>query len=155
MLSIAESIVRGIPSEVVAAQACAHDHPGSAKSEASVVGWLKAAAIIAGVDPVKSGLLAEDGKTLPMPRRMEGFVTHLGDHDYVLSVPVVGWLLPVMKKIAAAAYGMSEKDLSGRPFHCLRNYIFSQETAMNLYSAYVREGEDGVRRVMNTLVSAR
>lgn len=153
VLSIAESIVRGIPADVVVAQACAHDHPGSSKSEASVVGWLKAAAILAGVDPVKSGLLAEDGKTLPMPRRMEGFVTHLGDHDYVLSVPVVGWLLPAMKKIAAADYGMSEKDISGQPFHCLRNYIFSQETAMNLYSTYVREGDAGVRRIMNTLVS--
>ena len=155
VLSIAESIVRGIPSDVVVAQACAHDHPGGAASEASVVNWIKAASILAGVDPVQTGLLAEGGKTLPLPRRMEGFVTHLGDHDFVLSVPVVGWLLPVMKKVAVSRYGISEKDLDGKPFNSLRNYVFSQATAMNLYSCYVKEGDSGVERVMKSLVASR
>ena len=37
------------------------------------------------------GLLEKDGKTLPMPRRIEGFVTHLADHDWVISVPAAQW----------------------------------------------------------------
>ena len=40
VLSIAESIKRGLPAEFVVAQACAHEHPGSASGEAQVVGWL-------------------------------------------------------------------------------------------------------------------
>ena len=87
VLSVAESLKRGLSPELCIAQACAHDHPGSAKSEASVVGWLKAAAIINGTTAVKAGLLEKDVQTLPLPRRMEGFVTHLADHDWVLSVP--------------------------------------------------------------------
>ncbi len=154
VLSIAESIVRGLPAEVVVAQACAHDHPGGAKSEQHVVDWLKAGAILAGADPVRAGLLEKGGKTLPLPRRMEGFVTHLGDHDFVLSVPVVGWCLPVMKKIASKVYRISEKDLGRHPFNSLRNYVFSQITAMDLYNCYVREGEAGIERVIRTLVSA-
>lgn len=38
VLSIAESIKRGLPAEFVVAQACAHEHPGSASGEAQVVG---------------------------------------------------------------------------------------------------------------------
>ena len=46
VLSIAESLRRGLSPELCVAQACAHDHPGAAASEQLVVGWLKAAAVI-------------------------------------------------------------------------------------------------------------
>ncbi len=71
VLSIAESLRRGLSPELCVAQACAHDHPGAAASEQLVVGWLKAAAVINGKDPFKAGLVEKNGKTLPMPRRME------------------------------------------------------------------------------------
>ena len=111
---MAESLHRGLPADFVVAQACAHNHPGWDADEAKVVGWIEAAAILTGVDPVEKGLLDKSGKTLPLPRRMEGFVCHLGDHDWVLTVPAAKWLIPEMKKLAAAKYGMNDADLKGR-----------------------------------------
>ena len=93
-LSIAESIYRGLPPEICVAQACAHNHPGTQKDEADPVNWIKAASILAGVNPVEKGFLDKGGDTLPLPRRVENFVCHLGDHDYVVTVPAVKWLLP-------------------------------------------------------------
>ncbi|MDQ7831669.1 MAG: metal-dependent phosphohydrolase [Desulfovibrionaceae bacterium] len=151
-LSVAESMVRGLPPAMVVAQACAHNHPGSPKDEAEVVGWIKAAAILAGVDPVEKGFLARGGETLPEPRRMEGFVCHLGDHDWVLSVPSAKWTIPVLAEIARERYGMSETDLAGKPFNAFRNYIYSQTTAMRLYAASSTQGKAGVAALAEELV---
>ena len=151
-LGVAESIVRGMPAEVCVAQACAHNHPRTPDDEAQVVGWLTAASIIAGVDPVKYGLLASDDKTLPMPRRQEGFVTHLGDHDWVLTVPAAQWLIPVMKKVAVHDYRISENDLKKKPFNQFRNYVFSQATIMGLYETYASKGEAELVRTIHSII---
>jgi hypothetical protein len=153
VLGVAESVFRGLPAEVCVAQACAHNHPRTAEDEAQVVGWLQTAAIIAGVDPVDRGLLEKGGKTLPLPRRQEGFVTHLGDHDWVLTVPAVQWLLPVMETIAERDYGMSKADLKGKPFHQFRNYAFSQATAMALYEVYAAKGEAELTRTVHSIIA--
>jgi len=151
-LGVAESIVRGLPAEVCVAQACAHNHPRTPADEAQVVGWLQAAAIIAGVDPVGHGLLAADGRTLPMPRRQEGFVTHLGDHDWVLTVPAAQWLIPVMEQVAVRDYKISENDLKKKPFNQFRNYVFSQATIMSLYETYAAKGEAELTRTIHSIV---
>ncbi len=151
-LGVAESIVRGLPAEVCVAQACAHNHPRTEKDEAQVVGWLTTAAIIAGVDPVEYGLLAADRKTLPLPRRQEGFVTHLGDHDWVLTVPAAQWLIPVMKQVAVRDYRMSDNDLDKKPFNRFRNYVFSQATIMSLYETYAAKGEAELVRTIHSIV---
>ncbi len=153
ILSIAESMRQLLPAELVVAQACAHDHPGTPKSEASVVDWIKAAAIINGIDPVKSGYLAAGGKTLPMPRRMEGFVTHLADHDFVLSGPACQWTVDALKPIAARL-GISEGDMERKPFAQLRNYVLSQKTAMQLYGTYAAKGETGLQALVFEIVKA-
>lgn len=150
--SIAESIARGLPAEICVAQACAHNHPGTAKDEAEVVGWLRAAAILLGIDPAAKGLLAANGKTLPLPRRMENFVCHLGDHDYVLSVPAVQWLLPEMQAIAKEKYRMSDDDLHGKKFNAFRNYAFSQVTAMTLYHHYSTSGRAGLAEKLTAMI---
>jgi hypothetical protein len=152
-LGVAESIARNIPAEVVVAQACAHNHPRTEKDEAQVVGWLTAASIIAGVDPVRYGLLGPDGKTLPLPRRQEGFVTHLGDHDWVLTVPVNQWVLPVLEKTAVRDYKLSRNDLKAKPFKQFRNYVYSQATIMGLYEVYAARGEDELVRTIHTIVT--
>jgi hypothetical protein len=151
VLSAAELIVRKAPAELVVAQACAHTHPGWAEEEAQVVNWLKAAAIIGGVDPVAYGLLDKSGKTLPLPRRQEGFICHLGDHDFVLSMPAVQWTLPVMKEIAASDYKISEKDLEGKPFNSLRNTVYASLSAMRLEHIYTT-GRENLRRAMHSVV---
>lgn len=140
VLSIAESMKRGLPAELVVAQACAHDHPGTASGEALVVGWIRAAAIIAGVDAVEAGFLAADGKTLPMPRRSEGFVVHLADHDFVLSGPACQWSLPALKRLAQSVYGItSEKD-----FNSFRNYVFANLSAMRVWALLSSGGESAL-----------
>ncbi|NCD26338.1 MAG: twin-arginine translocation signal domain-containing protein [Deltaproteobacteria bacterium] len=153
-LSVAESVRRGLPAEICVAQACAHKHPGFAKDEAEVVPWLKTAAILTGVDPVRKGLLDSTG-TLPQPRRMEGFVCHLGDHDFVLTVPAAQWLIPVMKDIAATEYGIQgEGESATRRFNALRNYVFSQTTVMNLYALYSTKGRDALAATVRSMVTA-
>ncbi|MDR2390995.1 MAG: HD domain-containing protein [Planctomycetota bacterium] len=151
VLSLAELLARKAPAELVVAQACAHTHPGNDADEAQVVGWLKAAAMIAGTDPVRYGLLGASGKTLPLPRRQEGFICHLGDHDFVLSVPAVQWTLPVLKRIAVEDYGISDADLAGKPFNSLRNMMYSQLSAMRLEQAFV-EGEGQLRALLHSVV---
>ena len=152
-LSVAESIVRGLPAEVCVAQACAHNHPRTPEDEAKVVGWIQAASIIAGVDPIQLGLLEKDGKTLPLPRRQEGFVTHLGDHDWVLTVPAAQWIIPVMEKVAVRDYGINQRDLKKKPFNQFRNYVFSQATIMSLYKTFAANGEKQLVRTVHSIVS--
>lgn len=155
ILSIAESMKRGLPAEVCVAQACAHDHPGTPALEASVVNWIRAAAIIAGRDAVADGCLEKGGKTLPLPRRPEGFVTHLADHDWVLSVSAAQWLTVELKKIAAERYHIRGKDLEGRPFNSFRNYVLSQRSAMELYAVYSRNGASRLAGEVGRVITAK
>jgi len=152
VLGIAESVYRGFPPEVVIAQACAHNHPGSDKDEAEVIDWIKAACIIADKDPIREGLLSADGNTLPLPRRQENFVTHLGDHDWVLSGPAVKWTLPALKNIAKLDYNMNDQELNGKNFNALRNYVFSQFSAMRSYQVLVTQGEAGLRGKVREMI---
>lgn len=151
VLGVAESIARNMPAEVCVAQACAHNHPRTPEDEAKVVGWLKAAAILNGIDPVAYGLLEQGGETLPLPRRQEGFVCHLGDHDWVLTVPAAQWVIPVMKKIAQRDYKIASNDVKG--FNQLRNYVFSQATIMTLYEIYASKDEHELTRTVHSIVA--
>lgn len=151
VLSVAESIVRGLPAAIIVAQACAHNHPGTPKDEAEPVAWLKAAAIIAGVDPVKAGLLAPGGDTLPLPRRMEGFVCHLGDHDWILSVPAGQWSVAALAELAKERYAIA--DSKSPQFNAFRNYVFSRATMMGLYETYATAGKDGLAKAVAAIVT--
>jgi hypothetical protein len=152
VLGVAESIVRSLPAEVCVAQACAHNDPGFSKDEEGPVRWLKAAAVIAHVDPVQYGLLAEDGKTLPLQRSMEAFVTHLGDHDWVLTVPAAKCLIPAMEEIVMEDYGLNEEDLQGIKFNALRNVAFSQATIMTLYHDMQKNGKEALRKQVHSII---
>ena len=101
-----------------------------------MVGWLKAASIIAGVDPVKSGLLAADQKTLPLPRRMEGYVVHLADHDCVISSSACQWSVQALKDLAKEQYGITDET----QFNAFRNYVLANLTAMRLYGILSSQG---------------
>ena len=137
VLSIAESIARKVPSQVVVAQACAHEHPATPAGEKLVVGWIKAASIIAGVDPIKSGLLDKSGNTLPLPRRIEGWVVHLADHDFVISSSACQWTAAALVKLAKENYGLSD----AQQLNSFRNYVMANLTAMRLYGILSSQGE--------------
>lgn len=153
VLSLAELIHRQFPAEVIIAQACAHNHPGTPDDEKEVVNWLTAAAILANKEAVTLGLLAEDGQTLPLPRRCEGFITHLGDHDWVLSVPAAKWMIGKLGEIAKQEYYMTEAELKTKKFYAFRNYVFSQATLEQLYLLWTSEGETALVETITSMVT--
>ncbi len=132
VFSVAESIARGLPAKEIVAQACAHDHPGTPDDERQVVGWIKAAAVFANVNPSAIGLLTNDGEHLPTPLAQEGFIVHLGDHDWVLSSPAAASCVNALKEVAQKDLGFDQKKLEGEKFNALRNYVGSQYSFMRL-----------------------
>jgi hypothetical protein len=72
ILGIAETIKRGLPTQFVIIQASAHAAPAEG-NEFMVVNWIRAAAVIAQVDPVTAGYLIKDSqgrRRLPPLRRL-------------------------------------------------------------------------------------
>lgn len=151
IFSIAEVIYRGFPVEEIVAQSCAHTIP-SGKDEQVVVGYLKAAAIIAGKDAEKLGLVTSKG-TIPTPHKQEGYITSLGDHDFVLSGPACQKYVAILKEIAAKDYGMSKADLEGEHFNRFRNYIGAQYSMMYIDSlASTKNGMDKIRQAVKNVI---
>lgn len=151
IFSIAEVIYRGFPVEEIVAQSCAHTIP-TGKDEQVVVGYLKAAAIIAGKDAEKLGLVTSKG-TIPTPHKQEGYITSLGDHDFVLSGPACQKSVAILKEIAAKDYGMSKADLEGEHFNRFRNYIGAQYSMMYIDSlASTKNGLERIRQAVKNVI---
>ena len=75
IISLAETMKRKLSPEFVITQACAHSSP-TLGNEYKVVNWLRAAAIIAGIDPVAQGYLFMDKQNhlrLPIVRKLGSF----------------------------------------------------------------------------------
>lgn len=151
ILSIAEVIYRGFPVEEIVAQACAHTIP-TGKDEQVVAGYLKAAAIIAGKDAVKLGLVNSDN-TIPTPHKQEGYIVSLGDHDFVLSSPACQKSVATLKQIAAKDYGMTKAELEGEHFNRFRNYIGAQYSMMYIDSlASTQNGMERIRQAVKNVI---
>lgn len=151
IFSIAEVIYRGFPVEEIVAQSCAHTIP-SGKDEQVVVGYLKAAAIIAGKDAEKLGLVTSKG-TIPTPHKQEGYITSLGDHDFVLSGPACQKSVAILKQIAAKDYGMTKAELEGEHFNRFRNYIGAQYSMMYIDSlASTKNGMEKIRQAVKNVI---
>lgn len=153
VLGLAESFHRGLPVSVCVAQACAHNHPGFSDTENDPVNWIRVAAKLIGRNAAGEGWISSDGNSLPRPRSMENFICHLGDHDWVLTMPAARWTIPLLKDIAARRYGMSGADLDGKKFNQFRNYVFSQTTIMGLYEVYATQGRDALTRTIASVVT--
>ena len=152
IFSIAEVIYRGFPAEEIVAQACAHQTPGSAKEEQIVVGFLTAAAIIAGKDAKQIGVVTPEN-TLPTPQKQEGFIVSLGDHDYVLSGPACQRTVKMLEQIAIKDYGMQPSDLPGVQFNKMRNYLGAQVSMMYANSLSSQpNGLEQLRKLVNALI---
>lgn len=151
IFSIAEVIYRGFPVEEIVAQSCAHTIP-SGKDEQVVVGYLKAAAIIAGKDAEKLGLVTSKG-TIPTPHKQEGYITSLGDHDFVLSSPACQKSVAILKQIAAKDYGMTKAELEGEHFNRFRNYIGAQYSMMYIDSlASTKNGMERISQAVKNVI---
>ena len=151
ILSLAEVIYRGFPPEEIVAQACAHTIP-TGKDEQVVAGYLKAAAIIAGKDAEKLGLVNSDD-TIPTPHKQEGYIVSLGDHDFVLSGPACQKSVAILKEIAAKDYGMTKAELAGEHFNRFRNYVGAQYSMMYIDSlASTNNGMDKIRQAVKNVI---
>ncbi|MFG6485079.1 hypothetical protein ACG04R_00270 [Roseateles sp. BYS78W] len=151
ILSIAESMKRALPPAFVIAQASAHSNP-TLGNEFKVVAWLRAAGILAQVDPVAAGYLVQDsqGFHLPPLRKLaDGFdlvgagqtnllaeytIHNLSDGDFTFSIPAAGDAALLIAKLAPG-YGFDPANVAVYNTQ-FRNPVFahiSQERILVLY----------------------
>jgi hypothetical protein len=120
-----------------------------------VAHFIKAAAVMAQVDPVDYGLLEKrNGNVVLAPQPAEQWVTHLADMNWPYAMGAAHlhtW--PMLKTIAGNEYGVGGKDLDGKPFNQLKNFVWSQLGQIALYEILVREGFDAARKTVLRLIS--
>src|SRR6516162_2803071 len=129
IISIAETMARGLSPLLVITQASAHSAP-SLGNEFKVVNWLRAAAIMAQVDPVAKGYLVKDSKgNLRLPPLaaldkgvnllaagqtnllIEYQIHNLSDSDFVNSIPAVTQVQVLLQQIAPS-FGYDPADVA-------------------------------------------
>jgi hypothetical protein len=150
-LSGAEAIARGMSPDFVIALLGAHDPPQSGVSLQRLVNYIRAASIIARVDPVKTGLLKpSDDASMPaglglsqVPPRVEGHINNLSDHDFIFSGDSATLLIRTLRDLAPE-YGI-DPDTQGARFNLFRNTVFSQQTDMRLYGVLQTGGAAAVK----------
>ncbi len=120
-----------------------------------VAHFIEAAAVMAQVDPVAYGLLErKGGKNVLAPQPAEQWATHLADMNWPYTMGAAHlFTYPLLREVAVSAFGMTERDLAGRPFNQLKNYVWSQLGQIALYEILVREGSDAARRTVTRLVA--
>ncbi|WP_340109955.1 hypothetical protein [Pikeienuella sp. HZG-20] len=121
-----------------------------------VAHFIKAAAVMAQVDPVEYGLLERKGGDVVLaPQPAEHWVTHLADMNWPYTMGGAQLSTePALRQIAESDYGIKGDDLHGRPFNQMKNYVWSQLSQITLYEILVREGDDAMRKTVNRLIAA-
>lgn len=168
ILGLAESMKRGLDPVLVIAQASAHATP-TLGNEFKVVNWLRAAAMIAQIDPVEKGYLVADkhGRLrLPPVRKLgsidllnadpsqtnllaEYTIVNLSDADFTFSVPSITTVQIILRELAPE-FGFGDADAASYNNH-FRNPALSFLTAERLLMIYSRQGLDGVRKELQKL----
>jgi len=144
VLSGAEAIVRGRSPRFVITLLSAHAAP-SLGDEVKVATWCRAAARIAGVDPIDYGLLKKDGSNFVLAPNyvpLEAFVNYLSDHDYGLSVHAVHEVVPHLQRLAPR-YMKSNRHTS---FAWFKNDVLSRVSAIRLYQSLANGGQSALDR---------
>jgi hypothetical protein len=165
ILGLSEAMARGLPADFVVAQASAHSTP-SEGNEALVVGWIRAAAIIARVDPLARGYLFTDsaGKLrLPPVQRLgdvdllaagqlnlmaEYVLDSLSDGDFILTEPELSIAEALVAKLAPRfGYDPTAPEYNV----AYRNVVFAELTAERIAAVYQRSGLDAVAHLVEGL----
>ncbi len=166
IIGLAESMKRGLAPDFVITQASAHSNPTSG-NEYKVVNWLRAAAILAQVDPVAKGYLFVDSENhlrLPPLRQLgnlnltaanqinllaEYCLHNLSDADFSLTVPAVTIDQVILSAIAPQfGYNLSDTTTYNNRF---RNPVLSYLSAERLLIIYGNSGLNGVKTEVNKL----
>lgn len=109
ILGLAEAMARGLPADQIIVQACAHGTPFDGNAD-KVIHWLRAAAIIARVDPVARGMLVRAGERWalaggagPAPRwRTECLIHFQSDQNFVETVGDAQTADAILTQVGAA-----------------------------------------------------
>jgi hypothetical protein len=170
ILGVAESMARYLPASFVVVQASAHSSPTSGH-EYMVVNWIRAAALIARVDPVARGYLVKDSAghlRLPPTRKTDNIdflaanqgnllaetsIHNLSDADYVFAGPAVTASLTILAKLAPD-YGFDPAD-AAKYNTAFRNPVLSFLSAERVLIRYNADGLTGVRRDLDALRKAK
>ncbi len=166
IISIAESMKRALPPVFVIAQASAHSNP-TLGNEFKVVAWLRAAGILAQVDPVAGGYLVKDAQGifhLPALRKLaDGFdlvgtgrtnllaeytIHNLSDADFTFSIPAADDAAALIA-VLAPNYGFSPND--GNYNTNFRNPIFANISQERIVILYGNGGLAAVRAELDAL----
>lgn len=167
ILGVAEAMKRGLPADFIIAVASAHSYP-TYGNEYKVVNWLRAAAILAQVDPYAIGVLRHDAQGNPRlaavrklgeidlnagaePQEntlMEYVLHNLSDADYVFTGPAAGTVKLVLEALAPE-YGYDIKD-ADYLFH-FRHTALTYLSAERLHIVYSNGGLSAVRKELNKL----
>jgi len=171
IIGLAETMKRGLSPALVITQASAHAAP-TLGNEYKVVNWIRAAAIIARIDPVAGGFLTRDstGKLrLPALRSTGSFdlgtssnvsppflpeftIHNLSDSNYYLAARAA-FDLGLLLTSLAPEFGIDPKDQASFN-NRFRNPVLAYLTAERLIFIYAREGLAGVRGQIQRLRAA-
>jgi hypothetical protein len=160
IMSIAETMARGLSPLLVITQASAHSAP-TLGNEFKVVNWLRAAAIMARIDPVAKGYLVADGNghlrlpplaalgagvNLPAAGQtnllVEYQIHNLSDADFVNSIPAVTQVQVLLQQIAPG-FGYDPNDVA-RYNNFFRNVVLSYLSPERLMMIYDKSGLEEV-----------
>jgi hypothetical protein len=167
IIGLAEAMKRGLPADFVISVASAHSVPTSG-NEYKVVNWLRAAAIIAQIDPVATGYLQLDAKghlRLPALRHLgdvdlnaapvtqtnilvEYILHNLSDSDFYFTGPAATDVGLVLAKLAHEfGYDTAATNYTFKFRHPVLSYL----SAERLYILYSNGGIDAVRQEVKKL----
>ncbi len=147
VLSGAEAIARGRDARFVTTLLSAHAAP-SLGDEVKVVAWCRAAAIVAGVDPVAYGLVRREGAGYVLaadPVPLEAFVSHLSDHDYVVSVHAAHVVAPRLEQRWERSPALAALAPTAAWY---RAALLSRTSELALYDALARGGSEAFERAL-------
>jgi len=168
IIGVAESMARALTPKFVITQASAHSNPTSG-NEYKVVNWLRAGAIIAGIDPVAKGYLRVDGAgrlRLPAVQHLgdldlnaaspsqvnapaEYQLHNLSDADFTQTGPAVAVSQLLLANLAAT-FGFDPADTARYNNH-YRNPVLAHLSAERIYIVYSAGGLNAVRAELNKL----
>ncbi len=166
IISIAEAMTRGLSPAFVITQASAHSNPTSG-NEYKVVNWIRAAAIMAQIDPVATGYLALDSKgnlRLPALRKLgdidladlnqpnvlaEYTLHNLSDADFTYSGPAIAESQIILQTLAPR-YGYDPSNVSVYN-NGFRNPVLSFLTGERILMLYSEQGLAGVQAEIDKL----
>lgn len=151
---VAEALYRKLEPRVVIAIAGAHEPNG-----APLISYLRAAAIIAGVDPVATKILVKDAQgawALPEVVLPEAAINHLSDHDYILTDPAEGALRDALARLITDRAAEKKTKLTEAELRWEAHRVETQAAGLKLYMVWVRGGDEALtaelRRLKITLL---